>query len=69
MHVPYRFPRNVRLTPFLYSMEVVLHSILTCRLIIGMREASESDGRTFELSEVLRHSTLEFVHSASGESA
>ena len=52
-----------------HSIEIVLHSILTCRLMIGIREASQSCGRksdAFELSEV-PHSTIEFARRPSGE--
>jgi len=56
-----------------HSFEVVLHSILACRLMIGIREASQSFRRkseTFELSVVLRDDTLEFARvSSEGESA
>jgi len=53
-------------------MEIVLHSILACRLMIGIREASQSYGHkseTFELSEVPCGSTLVFARRPSGESA
>ena len=55
---------------FSHSLEIVLHSILTCRLMIGIREAGQSYGRksdTFELSEVPRHSTIVFAHGPPGE--
>jgi len=55
----------------LHSIEIVLHSILTCRLMIGIREASQSFGHkseTFELSDVPCHSTLEFAPKSPGES-
>ena len=47
--------------------EIVLHSILTCRLMIGIREANQPCGRNFELSEVPCYSTLQFARSPSGE--
>jgi len=50
------------------DIEVVLHSILTCRLMIGIREAGQSYGDSFELSEVPRHYTLVFARRPSEES-
>ena len=55
---------------FSHSVEVVLHSILTCRLMVGIREASQSYGRksdAFELSEVVHYSTIVFAYRSSGE--
>jgi len=74
MHAPYRLPRNPSLTPCsLHSFEIALHSVLACRLMIGIREATQSFGRksdTFELSEVFRDDAIEFAHrSSEGESA
>jgi len=54
------------------NMEVVLHSVLACRLMIGIREAGRSLGRkleTFESPEVPRNNTLEFAPRPSGENA
>ena len=54
---------------FSRSIEIVLHSILACRLMIGIREASQSFGRkleSFELSEVPRGDTLGFAHQPLG---
>ena len=66
---PHRFPRIPRLIPpfLLHSIEIVFHSILACRLMIGIREASQSSGETFELSEVHRYGTIEFARRSSGE--
>jgi len=47
-----------------HSIEIVLHSVLACRLMIGIREATQSCGRkseTFELSEVPNDNPLEFA--------
>ena len=55
------FSTTPLLTP--HSVEIVLHSVLTCRLIIGMREASESPGtkpETYELA-LSDNATLEFT--------
>ena len=70
LHAPYHFRRNDHLTPpfFSRSLEIVLHSILACRLMIGIREASHGHKpETFELSAVPRSRTVEFVLSPSGE--
>jgi len=52
------------------SFEVVLHSTLVCRLMIGLREASQSFGNKsepFELSKVTRTDALEFARRPSGD--
>jgi len=71
---PHCLPRNLRLTLLFlsHSIEIVLHSILTCRLMIGIREASQLSGRkseTFELSEVPDDGTLVFARRSSVETA
>ena len=43
---------------------MVLHSTLSCRLIVGLREASQSSGpksETFELSGLPDEATTEFA--------
>jgi len=45
-------------------LEIVLHSILACRLVIGLREASKSPGRisdAFELSDMPNEGTVVFA--------
>jgi len=55
-----------------HRFEAVIHSILACRLMIGIREASQSSehkSETFELSVVFRDDTIEFARrSSEGES-
>ena len=67
----YRFLKNLHLTPpfFSHRIEIALHSILACRLMIGIREASHHERKleAFELSAVPRDSTLEFARRTSGE--
>lgn len=53
-------------TLLLYSIEIVLHSNLACRLVIGIREASRSTvGKSdvFELSGTSGDNTVMFAHS------
>jgi len=74
LHAPYHFPPNRRLTPLflLHSIEIVLHSTLACRLMIGIREASQSyrpKSETFQLSEVPCDGIVVFAHKPPGENA
>ena len=71
------YPMSILMKPcliphfLLHSTEVVLRSILTCRLMVGIREASQSFGNesdTFELSGPPRDDTLEFARRSLGES-
>ena len=54
-----------------HSVEIALHSILACRLMIGMREAVQSLGQweTFELSGVPRNNAFESARRSLVESA
>lgn len=50
---------------FPYSLEVVVHSNLVCRLVLGLREAGHSAGdvsNAFELSELPNNDTVVFAH-------
>jgi len=56
------------------DIEIVIHSILACRLMIGIREATKSyasgcKSETFEVSEVYCINPIEFTCRASSESA
>jgi len=47
------------------SLEVVIHSNLVCRLVLGLREAGHSTGdvsNAFELSELPNNDTVVFAH-------
>lgn len=61
---------------FFRSIEIVLHSNLACRLMIGLREAGQSfthKTEALELSGLPEHNTAEFAHTGgrtlSGESS
>ena len=48
-----------------HSIEIVLHSNLACRLVVGLREAGRSPQLTsdaFELSELTNDDTVVFAH-------
>ena len=52
-------------TNFAHSLEIVLHSNLACRLVVGLREAGRSPQLTsdaFELSELTNDDTVVFAH-------
>lgn len=52
------------LTLIFRSIEIVLHSHLACRLIVGIREASQSTGYqlgTFELSGIPSDNSVVFA--------
>jgi len=47
------------------SIEIVLHSSLACRLVVGLREASQLSGcrsESLELPELLNNNTVMFAH-------
>ena len=55
---------------FQHSVEVTLHSILTCRLMISIREAGQSGGYRsdiFELSDAPHHSAIAFARGPQGK--
>ena len=51
-------------TAFAYSIEIVLHSNLACRLVVGIREAGKSSVQrtdAFELSDMPTDDTVVFA--------
>ena len=61
--LPIKLPSNSLISS--HRLEIVLHSNLACRLVVGLREASKSPGSksgAFELSEISNDDTVVFAH-------